>query len=163
MERHSFPIDSDESPETMWKLCLSTKFLRQEFRWNYAILHSVFLWKKALLKQYTIENVLLWIWIWHLKNCEDNLYQAYFSKQSKNNNNNNNYRIVWARWKHYFFIILLKFAEEIFNYFKIFSLFPHIVCSRELSDGKFVVFSPNITYSFLEWTVFGQSWWHFGL
>ena len=29
-----------ESPETMWKLCLSTKFPHQEIRWNYSILRS---------------------------------------------------------------------------------------------------------------------------
>ena len=32
VERHSFRIDSGESPETMRKLCLSTKFPRHEIR-----------------------------------------------------------------------------------------------------------------------------------
>ena len=32
VERHSFPIVSDELPETMRKLCLSTKFPHQEIR-----------------------------------------------------------------------------------------------------------------------------------
>ena len=31
-----------ESPKTMRKLCLSTKFLHQEIRWNYGILSSVY-------------------------------------------------------------------------------------------------------------------------
>ena len=30
----------DNSPETLWKLCLSTKFPHQQIRWNYGILHS---------------------------------------------------------------------------------------------------------------------------
>ena len=41
LERHSFRIVSGESPKTMWKLCLSTKFPHQEIRWNYGILRSV--------------------------------------------------------------------------------------------------------------------------
>ena len=32
VERHSFLIVSGDSPETMWKLCLSTKFPHQEIR-----------------------------------------------------------------------------------------------------------------------------------
>ena len=43
VERHSFCIVSGESPETMRKLCLSTKFSHQEIRWNYDILRSVIL------------------------------------------------------------------------------------------------------------------------
>ena len=41
MERHSFRMLLGESPETMRKLCLSTKFPHQEIRWNYGILRSV--------------------------------------------------------------------------------------------------------------------------
>ena len=41
VERHSFRIVSDETPETMRKLCLSTKFPHQKIRWNYSILPSV--------------------------------------------------------------------------------------------------------------------------
>ena len=41
VERHSFHIVSSNLPETMWKLCLSTKFPHQEIKWNYGILHSV--------------------------------------------------------------------------------------------------------------------------
>ena len=40
MERHSFRIISGDSPKTMRKLCLSTKFPHQEIRWNYGILCS---------------------------------------------------------------------------------------------------------------------------
>ena len=40
VERHSFRIDSGESPETVRKLCLSTKCPQQEIRWNYGILRS---------------------------------------------------------------------------------------------------------------------------
>ena len=40
MERHSFPIVSVEPHETMQKLCLSTKLLNQEARWNYGIFCS---------------------------------------------------------------------------------------------------------------------------
>ena len=32
LERHSFRIVSDDSPETMRKLCLSTKFIHQQIR-----------------------------------------------------------------------------------------------------------------------------------
>ena len=39
--KHSFRIVSGESPETMRKLCLSTKFSHQEIRWNNDILRSV--------------------------------------------------------------------------------------------------------------------------
>ena len=35
-----FPIFSGESPETIWKLCLSTKFPHHEIGWNYGILRS---------------------------------------------------------------------------------------------------------------------------
>ena len=40
VERHSFRIVSGESPKTMRKLCLSTKFRQQEIRWNYDIICS---------------------------------------------------------------------------------------------------------------------------
>ena len=49
MERHSFRIVSGDSPETMRKLCLSTKFPHQEIRWNYGILRSVELVKLGKL------------------------------------------------------------------------------------------------------------------
>ena len=38
VESHSFRIVSAESPETMQKLCFSTKFSHQEIRRNYGIL-----------------------------------------------------------------------------------------------------------------------------
>ena len=41
VERHSFGIVSGHSPETMPRLCLSTKFPYQEIRLNYGILRSV--------------------------------------------------------------------------------------------------------------------------
>ena len=41
VERHSFRIVSGKSPETMRKLCLSTKLPHQEIRRNYVILHDV--------------------------------------------------------------------------------------------------------------------------
>ena len=40
LERHTFCIVLGESPETIRKLCLSTKFLHQEIRWNYGIVNS---------------------------------------------------------------------------------------------------------------------------
>ena len=48
MEKHSIRIISGDamqilciiSPETMWKLCLSRKFVYHEIRWNYSILRS---------------------------------------------------------------------------------------------------------------------------
>ena len=40
MEKHSFRIVLGDSPETMQKLCLSTKFPGQKIRWNDDILHS---------------------------------------------------------------------------------------------------------------------------
>ena len=41
LERHNFRVVLGESPETMRKLCLSTKFPHQEIRWNYSIFRSV--------------------------------------------------------------------------------------------------------------------------
>ena len=41
MQRHSVCRVSGDSPETMWKLYLSTKFPLQEIRWNNGILRSV--------------------------------------------------------------------------------------------------------------------------
>ena len=41
MWKGSFRTVSSESPETMRKLCLSTKFTHQEFRWSYGVLRSV--------------------------------------------------------------------------------------------------------------------------
>ena len=41
MERHSFDRVSGESPETLRKLCLSTKFPHQGIKENYGILRSV--------------------------------------------------------------------------------------------------------------------------
>ena len=46
MERHSFRIVSGESPETIRKLYLSTKFPHHEIRWNYGILRSDYKNKK---------------------------------------------------------------------------------------------------------------------
>ena len=40
-----FRIVSGDLPETMWKLCLSTKFSHQEIRWNYSIFRSVYVCK----------------------------------------------------------------------------------------------------------------------
>ena len=40
MQRHSFRKVSGESPETMRKLCLSSKFPHKEIRWFYGILRS---------------------------------------------------------------------------------------------------------------------------
>ena len=40
VETHSSCRVSEESSETLWKLCLFTKFAHQEIRWNYGILHS---------------------------------------------------------------------------------------------------------------------------
>ena len=37
-----FPYSLGESPETLRKLCLSTKIPHQEIRWNYGILRSYF-------------------------------------------------------------------------------------------------------------------------
>ena len=49
-KRHSFPIVSGESPETMRKLCLSAKFPRQEIKLNYGIFPS--------------DIFILWNYIW---------------------------------------------------------------------------------------------------
>ena len=40
VERYSFRIDLGKSPETMRKLCLSTKFPHQKIRCSYGILRS---------------------------------------------------------------------------------------------------------------------------
>ena len=40
VERHSFGTVLGESPETLRKLCLSTKFPHQEIRWNFRILRN---------------------------------------------------------------------------------------------------------------------------
>ena len=40
LDRHSFRRVSGDSPETVQKLYLSTKFPHQEIRWNYGVLHS---------------------------------------------------------------------------------------------------------------------------
>ena len=40
VETHSSCRVSEETSETLWKLCLFTKFAHQEIRWNYGILHS---------------------------------------------------------------------------------------------------------------------------
>ena len=37
VERHSFLTVLGNPPETMWKLCLSTRFSHQEIWWNYGI------------------------------------------------------------------------------------------------------------------------------
>ena len=42
VERHSFLIVPGDWPETMRKLCLSTKFSHQEIRWNQGIFLSLF-------------------------------------------------------------------------------------------------------------------------
>ena len=41
MKRRSFCIDSGDLPETMGRLCISTKVPHQEIRWNYSILRAV--------------------------------------------------------------------------------------------------------------------------
>ena len=41
VETHSYRIVSEDSPETMRKLCLSTKFSHQEIRWNYGTFRNV--------------------------------------------------------------------------------------------------------------------------
>ena len=45
---------SGESPETMRKLCLSTKFAHQEIRWNYGIFCSG---NNIIHKHYTDQNI----------------------------------------------------------------------------------------------------------
>ena len=47
--KERFPHGWGNSPETMWKLCLSTKFSHQKIRWNYSILRSDQLSKNFLL------------------------------------------------------------------------------------------------------------------
>ena len=49
VQRHSFRIVSGESPETLRKLWLSTKFPHHKIRWNYGILRSA--WKRKRLKK----------------------------------------------------------------------------------------------------------------
>ena len=60
VERHSFHIVSDDSPETMRKLCLSTIFPHQEIRWNYGIFRSVTNRRKSLLFSVTLFRVWLY-------------------------------------------------------------------------------------------------------
>ena len=48
-ERHSFRIVSGDSPETMRKLCLFTKFPYHEIRWNCGILPRELHWKTLIL------------------------------------------------------------------------------------------------------------------
>ena len=61
MQRHGFRIVSCESPETMRKLCLSTKFPHYEIRWNYGIfcraLHAIRFAIQTLL--WSLEVVIL--------------------------------------------------------------------------------------------------------
>ena len=54
----SFCIVSSESPETMRRLCLSTKFPHQEIRWNYGILRILYINKphRKIVEQ-IIKNV----------------------------------------------------------------------------------------------------------
>ena len=56
VERRSLLWKSD-TPETMQKLCLSTKFPHQEIRWNYRILRSVF-WSSFYIGNTTWANFL---------------------------------------------------------------------------------------------------------
>ena len=51
--KHSYCRASGEPPETLRKLCFSTKFLHQEIRWNYGILHSQVTFKYQ-------SSILLW-------------------------------------------------------------------------------------------------------
>ena len=66
MERNSFRRVSGESPETLRKLFLSTKFPHQEIRWNFCVLRSgkknskrTFFLKPA--RYWTLLNVRYWI------------------------------------------------------------------------------------------------------
>ena len=53
---HSFRIVSDESPETMRKLWISTKFPHQEIRWNYGIIGSDLWWNFFDTTNYFLKN-----------------------------------------------------------------------------------------------------------
>ena len=57
VERHSFHRVSSKSPETLQKLCLSTKFLHQKIRWNLDILRSVTFWNNSALIKFDDQNI----------------------------------------------------------------------------------------------------------
>ena len=61
MERHSFRIVLGDSPETMQKLCLSTKFPDQKIRWNYGIL-QIYTTKKTEKKKLEFNFIKLESW-----------------------------------------------------------------------------------------------------
>ena len=54
VERQSFHTFSSESPKTIRKLCLSTKFPNLEITWDYGILRSIFDWRKI---EYLINHI----------------------------------------------------------------------------------------------------------
>ena len=58
VERHSFYIVLGESPETMRKLCLFTKFPHQEISWSYGIFRSVIWWFVATQPIFTCSKSL---------------------------------------------------------------------------------------------------------
>ena len=73
MKKHSFSIVLSNLPETMWKLCLSTKFSHQEIRWNYGIFHSDILqgyswclrrFYEGIINYFEASN---WVCIWFYK------------------------------------------------------------------------------------------------
>ena len=68
LERNNFCIVPGESPETMRKLFLSTKFSHQKIRWNYGIFSIVKMEKWLSVKSATL-----------LKNEKQNIYRCFFA------------------------------------------------------------------------------------
>ena len=66
------------SPETLWKLCLSAKYLHQEIRWNFGILHSV-----ASIFQLISEIIRFWLILSLNKNWQT-IYAVTFTFILKN-------------------------------------------------------------------------------
>ena len=71
-----FPIFSGEFPESVQKLCLSTKFRHQEIRWNYSIFRSV---RHFVNIEMIIVNLCNDCWNDVLRECFGTLYLLFLS------------------------------------------------------------------------------------
>ena len=63
VERHSFRRVLGESPETLRKLCLSTKFPHHEISWNFSILRSE---NETQIRIQSLYKRLKWSFLWIL-------------------------------------------------------------------------------------------------
>ena len=104
VERHSFRIVSGESPETLRKLCLSTKFQHQEIRWNYGIFCGD-LWQGFWLKSAMLFVKLVFVShrnsLWK-KSIQWVLYYKFLFS----------YKYNLIRIQAWIFKILVKFLEQ---------------------------------------------------